>query len=37
MTTANEYRQYAHECTVSAREATTDPFAIIFLSWLNCG
>jgi hypothetical protein len=31
MTTATEYRQYAQECMVSAREATSDPVRKQFL------
>jgi len=31
MTTATEYRQYAQECMVSAREATSDPIRKQFL------
>src|SRR5690349_4898892 len=39
MTTAVEYQQYARECTISAREAATDPVRDHFLElaklWLT--
>jgi hypothetical protein len=39
MTTANEYRQYARECTDSARDATSEPARHQFLEiarlWLT--